>query len=108
MRSIVLAGCISLFCADAMAISRHDPTAMSCDRVQATVAAEGATILRYRSATTPGLPLYDRYVADERYCELGEMKARAYVPSADLKACPVFRCKKVEYEHRFRRFILPD
>ena len=52
----------------AEAIGRYNSTAMSCDRVQATIAADGAAIMRYRSKRSPGLPLYGRYVDDGRFC----------------------------------------
>jgi hypothetical protein len=107
MKTVPLAVCLCLVAAEAQAISRHDPTRMSCDQVQATVAQEGAAILRYRSTRTPGLPRYDRYVADSRFCDMDEVRARAYVPSADDSSCPVYRCKRVEFDDPHRRFIFP-
>jgi hypothetical protein len=106
MKTILLAACLTLVAAEAQAISRYDPTRMSCDRVQATIARQGAVILRYQSTRTPGLPLYDRYVRDERFCTMGEERARVYVPSADTRSCPVFICKRPEFDRHFRRRIL--
>ncbi len=103
MKASLIALGLCLIAADANAISRVDPTRMSCDRVQETVAANGAVLLRYRSPRNPNLTLYDRYVASDRFCEMGEIRAHAYVPSADLDACPVYKCKRVEFDdpHRF-------
>ena len=108
MKTILLAACLLLLAAEARAVSRYDPTRMSCDRVQATIARQGAVILRYQSTRVPGLPLYDRYVRDERFCNAGEVRARAYVPSADTRSCMVYVCKRPDFERRFRRRFLQD
>lgn len=94
MKTILLAACLTLVAAQAQAISRYDPTRMSCGKVQATIARQGAVILRYQSKRVPGLPLYDRYVQNQRFCSMGEVRTRAYVPSADTKSCPVYNCKR--------------
>ena len=104
MRIILLAACL-LLAAEAQAASRYDPTRMSCDRVQATIARQGAVILRYQSTRVPGLPLYDRYVRDERFCNAGEVRTRAYVPSADTRSCAVYVCKRPDFDHFRRRFF---
>ena len=106
MKTILLAACLTLVAAEAQAISRYDPTHMSCGKVQATIARQGAVILRYQSTRVPGLPLYDRYVQSEQFCTMGEVRKRAYVPSADTKSCPVYICKRVDSERRFRRRLL--
>jgi len=108
MKTILLAACLTLAAAEAQAISRYDPTRMSCGKVQATIAREGAVILRYQSRRVPGLPLYDRYVQSTRFCNMGEVKARASVPSADTNSCTVYKCKRPEFDRHFRRRILQD
>jgi hypothetical protein len=107
MKIVLLAACLTLVAAEAQAISRYDPTRMSCGKVQSTIAREGAVILRYRSTRVPGLPLYDRYVQSQRFCNLDEARTRASVPSADTKSCLVYNCKKVDSQ-RFRHRILKD
>ena len=107
MRTILLTACLCLMAAQAHAVSRYDPTRMSCGRVQSTIDRQGAVILRYQSRRTPGLPLYDRYVASGAYCDAGEVRAPAYVPSTDRNSCLVYKCKRVEFDRRFRRFIVP-
>jgi hypothetical protein len=106
MKTVLIALGLCLIAADAQAISRYDPTRMSCDRVQETIAANGAVLLRYRSPRNPSLTLFDRYVASRRFCGMGEVRARASVPSADVAACPVYNCKPAEFD-RHRRWWLP-
>ena len=82
MKTILLAACMTLVAAEAQAISRYDPTHMSCGKVQATIARQGAVILRYQSTRVPGLPLYDRYVQSQQFCTMGEVKDAATLPLA--------------------------
>jgi hypothetical protein len=105
MTKILLALGLCLICADAQAISRYDPTGMDCAGVQATLAREGAVILRYQSTRTPGLPLYNRYVGNGRFCERGEAFYPATVPTADRKACPVHICRTMDLDDRDRIFL---
>ena len=77
MKTVLLAACLTLVAAEAQAISRYDATRMSCGKVQATIAREGAVILRYQSTRVPGLPLYDRYVQSQQFCNMGEVRKRA-------------------------------
>jgi hypothetical protein len=102
----VLVACLTIASFEAFAISRYDPTRMSCGQVRATIAREGAVILRYRSPRS-GVVLYDRYVRSGRYCEPGEVRNRRSVPTADMRACPVYNCKQAEFDDPMRRFILP-
>ncbi len=105
MKTALLALGLCVMAADAQAVSRHDPTRMACAEVQATIAREGAAILRYRSSRTPGLLLYDRYVSDGRFCERGEVAFPATVPTADTGACPVYLCKVPDLDDRDRFFF---
>jgi len=105
VKTVLLAACLTFAAAEAQAISRYDPTHMSCDRVQGTIARQGAVILRYQSTRVPGLPLFDRYVQSQAFCNFGEVRKRAYVPSADTNSCPVYLCKRIENDHFHRRFL---
>lgn len=98
---LLLALALTLAAADAHAISRYDAQSMSCDRIQAAVRKEGAVILRYSSARNPGLPLYDRYVANDGYCEFDEYAQTTWVPAADTRSCPVSVCKDVTYDEPY-------
>lgn len=90
--SIVL--CLSLLAVEAHAISRYTTTNMNCAAIQAVVQSEGAAILQWRSMRDPSLPLYGRYVANRRYCQMEERAEIAHVPAAD-GSCPVHRCARV-------------
>jgi len=107
MKTVLLAVCLCLVDAEAQAISRYDPTRMSCGQVRSTIDRDGAAILRYRSPRNPSLTLYDRYVSDERFCERGEYAVPAFVPSADRKSCPVRNCKVIDPDDHFGRIIIP-
>lgn len=75
----------------ALAISRYNSTGMTCESVQRTIAREGAAIFRYKGRT--GATLYDRYVADERFCAGGEFAKSGTIPTRDTSACPVRHCE---------------
>lgn len=92
MRRILFAGVLSLAASDALAVSRYDITNMSCAEVQAIIDKEGEAILRYGSSAFLGLPVYDRYVREQKFCESSEVLARTGVPSADKKYCVVHKC----------------
>lgn len=85
--SVLLAG-------KADAISRYNPTTMTCSQVQATVKAEGAVILRWSSPRNPNLPIFGRYVAGRTYCAVGEIIESEYVPASNRKNCRVWLCKR--------------
>ena len=92
--SLTLGLCV--LASEAQAISRYNPTTMSCGEVKSTVRREGAVILRWTSPR--GLPLYNRYVANERFCRFNEEAETAYVPSSDRKSCPVYECRQRSFD----------
>jgi hypothetical protein len=106
MKMLLIALAAVTLAAPAHAISRYNSESMTCSSVQATVAREGAAILRYRSARNPSLTLYDRYVSDGRFCSGGETAANAWVPTRDKAECFVRVCKRFDFDDRFgfRRF----
>ncbi|MBL8579495.1 MAG: hypothetical protein JNK47_20010 [Mesorhizobium sp.] len=80
---------------EALAINRYTSTSMTCSGVTAALNRDGAAILRYTSKS--GALLYDRYVKNRNFCQPDETTQRAYIPSSDLPACPVYRCKQIEF-----------
>jgi len=106
MKAVAIAACLCLVAAEAQAISRYDPTRMSCEQVHGIIAREGAVILRYRSPRS-GMTLYDRYVSTVASCERGEVRDPRTVPSADTASCPVYSCKQAEFDDPMRRFMMP-
>jgi hypothetical protein len=96
MKTVILAVCLSLVSAQAMAISRYNSQSMSCGKVQSVVDDEGAVILRYTSAS--GNPLYDRYVRNAGFCAHNEGTRVMGVPAKDTSSCPVLKCWPLEYD----------
>ncbi|KQU76547.1 hypothetical protein ASC75_02750 [Aminobacter sp. DSM 101952] len=107
MKAILLAVCLTLVAAEAQAVSRYISTSMSCAQVQGAVRGEGVAILRWASPTS-GVPRYDRYVRNDRFCPSGQEARRAYVPTADARSCPVYNCKQIERDRFFfKRRLFP-
>ncbi|MEW9805810.1 hypothetical protein [Mesorhizobium marinum] len=92
MKRLTLAAVIALSASDAFAVSRYDITNLTCESVQALIRTEGSAILAYRSSGILGLPIYDRYVRDQQFCDFGEVARGAGVPTTDKKYCPVKKC----------------
>lgn len=84
--------------AQASAITQLQTQAASCAQVQSLLDAEGAAILRWRSARRPDLPRYDRFVSSSRFCTPGEGAFAAFVPTADDPNCQVYECRKIEFD----------
>jgi len=97
MKRIILALCVTAISVPAFAINRYNVQTMTCGAVQSAVDRNGAAILRYRSTRNPSLQLYDRYVRNGLYCDVGEYAKRAYVPTRDRKNCPVRKCADLEF-----------
>lgn len=76
----------------ANAISRHNSTSLSCDRIQSIIDAEGAAIMRYKSQRNPSLTLFDRYVSNGSFCPTEQYPILATIPAADTNRCIVYRC----------------
>lgn len=103
--SAILAGAFSV--SDAHAIRRVNTLNKSCATVQDIVYGDGAVILQHRSKRVPGLMLYDRYVRNWNFCELGEVTEYSSVPTADKRACTVRKCVRKDPDDDrfiFRRF----
>ena len=92
MKKLLLTITILLSATSAQAVSRYEITNVSCETVQALIRTEGSVILVYRSKGILGLPIYDRYVQGQQYCNFGEVVRGAGVPTADREYCPVRKC----------------
>jgi hypothetical protein len=84
------------------AIERYTSTSMTCDRVQATINADGAAIMRYESTRVAGLPVYGRYVRNRQFCEFGQTTERSSLPTSDTGSCPVRKCVPLSYDRPSR------
>lgn len=92
MRRLVLASAISLAIAStALAQSRPDSRALSCDEVQGLIAGNGAVVL------TTGEVTFDRYVASRQFCSHPNVPVLTYIASRDTNQCPVYRCGDAQF-----------
>jgi hypothetical protein len=91
MKAVLMATGLVLLSAEAHAISRYNSTSMSCNEIRATIRAEGAVILRWRSDS--GNPRFGRFVYHGGFCESGTRAEISYIPSSDRSSCLVRECK---------------
>lgn len=96
MRTLLAAG-LSVFAAEASAISRYSAANMSCNEVQGVIQSDGAAIIYYRSKSGGAVPLYGRFVSDQNFCGYDEITETRYIPSADEASCPVRLCVENEF-----------
>lgn len=91
MKKLALAAAVAIWPVEASAIVRYMVQNMTCAEVQDAVSRDGTAIL-YRKATSSGVPLYDRYVANESLCQAGQRVVRESIPTADTQSCRVNKC----------------
>lgn len=91
MYRISMAVILALVPFEASAIVRYMVQDMTCVDVQESVKRDGVAIL-YRKAGTAGVPLYDRYVANQSFCPTGQDTIKESVPTADTQSCRVSKC----------------
>ncbi|MEP9388032.1 hypothetical protein [Mesorhizobium sp. KR9-304] len=91
MKKLVLAIVAALTPVEASAIVRYMVQDMTCAEVQDAVNRDGVAIL-YRKSGSNGVPLYDRYVANESFCQAGQDAIKESVPTADTRSCRVSKC----------------
>lgn len=107
MRLLLATLTLLIAVAPAGAISRYNAWTMSCGEAKSLVRNEGAVILRFRSTMNASAQRYGRFVNDNRFCTPGEYAKLSYIPTADVKSCPVRECQPVENDDDFdlwRRF----
>lgn len=84
MRRTLCLSLLALTCASpAFAQSRPDSLGMTCAQARALVARHGAVVLG------TGPMVYDRFVADRRFCPPGDATRPATVQTRDTPYCPV-------------------
>ena len=91
MKKLILASIAVLAPAEASAIVRYMVQDMTCAEVQDSVSRDGVAIL-YRQAGKSGVPLYDRYVANDSFCQAGQDTIKESVPTADTRSCRISKC----------------
>ncbi len=94
MKKLALAAAIFLAATPSLAISRYNPMSMTCQSARAAIHNQGAVIFRWTSPR--GLPLYDRYVRNSRYCDANEYAEWKNIPTRDDRSCPVLNCQSID------------
>lgn len=80
---------------NAVAISTYISTSKSCGTLKSYIQNQGAVILRWTSPRT-GNPIYNRYVRNASYCNVGQTTQSKFIPAADTGKCRVFYCVQRE------------
>jgi hypothetical protein len=88
---LFLTASIVLAASDAFAIVRYMVQDMTCSEVREALQRDGVAVL-YRKSGRSGVPLYDRYVANQSYCQAGQEVVSEEVPTADTDSCRVPKC----------------
>ena len=91
MRKFAFAVILALVPVEASAIVRYMVQGMTCAEVQDSVNRDGVAIL-YRKSGSAGVPLYDRYVANDSFCQAGQDTIKESVPTADTQSCRISKC----------------
>ncbi|NLS03160.1 hypothetical protein HGP14_07210 [Rhizobium sp. P32RR-XVIII] len=104
MKKVALAMALVLVASPALAISRYNPLSMSCQSARAAIHNEGAVIFRWTSPR--GLPIFDRYIRNSRYCDAHEYAEWRNIPTGNDPTCPVLYCEDID--NRKGLFFIPD
>ncbi len=83
MRAILAAVLLTVLPASVQAQSRPDSLTMTCSAAQALVQQRGAIVI----GTGPNI--FDRYVADRRYCMPTQRTNNAFIATKDNRNCLV-------------------
>lgn len=70
----------------ALAAGRPDARKMDCSQVQALINQDKAVVL------ATGQHTYDRYVANSRYCSMGDFGQLQLISTRDTSQCAVHHC----------------
>ncbi|MCJ8143765.1 hypothetical protein MKI84_12645 [Ancylobacter sp. A5.8] len=95
MRAALLSLPFVLLAAPAFAQGMPNSLNMTCSATRAMVQQQGAVVI----ATGPNV--YQRYVADQRYCDYGEETYPAWIQTQDQSQCYVgMECKQPMHSDR--------
>ena len=104
MKRLLVTLLITLASTPSLAISRLNPLAITCANARAAVHQQGAVIFRWTSPR--GLPLYDRFVRNSRYCDLNQYAEWKNIPTRDDRSCPLLNCQNID--NLEGTFIIPE
>jgi hypothetical protein len=105
MKIIFVTAAIVLAASPSFAISRLNPLSMSCSSARAAIHNQGAVIFRWTSPR--GLPLYDRFIRNSRYCEANQYAEWRGIPTRDNRSCQVLACEDLS-NRPGSGFFIPD
>jgi hypothetical protein len=105
MKTLLLTAAVALIATQSFAISRLNPLSMSCASARAAVHNQGAVIFRWTSPR--GLPLYDRFIRNSRFCDANEYAEWRGIPTRDDRACQVLACRNLD-SRPGSGFFIPD
>lgn len=91
VKRTVLAVMLVLAPTQAFTAVRYMVQDMTCAEVKFALERDGVAIL-YRKAGKAGVPLYDRYVANQAMCQPGQDVIAEGIPTADTGSCRVSKC----------------
>ncbi|MGA0564498.1 hypothetical protein ACO2RV_18795 [Ancylobacter sp. VNQ12] len=95
MRTVLLPLALVFLATPALAQSLPNSLNMTCAAATALVRQQGGVVI----ATGPNL--YDRYVANQRYCEVDQTTVPAWVQTSDQNECFVgYRCRDRMFRNR--------
>ncbi|KQV31713.1 hypothetical protein ASC97_18665 [Rhizobium sp. Root1203] len=106
MRKLALFTAFVVAASPALAISRYNSQAMTCQKARTAIHNEGAVILRYPSKRVAGMTLYDRYIRNSRFCDANQYAEWTRIPTKDNPNCPVLNCQNID--NLDGTFIIPD
>ncbi|PZM17195.1 hypothetical protein [Rhizobium tubonense] len=95
MKKMILLAAFAMLASNAMAMSRHDSSSLTCSAIHDKIAQEGSIVLRYPSHRDPNLMMYNRYVANSMSCIGQGSMSSATVPTRDDPNCKVRMCNPV-------------
>jgi hypothetical protein len=105
MKTVAVAvALLSVTTTPSLAISRINSLSVTCERAREAIHEQGAVIFRWTSPR--GLPLYDRYVRNSRFCEANEYAEWKNIPTSDDKTCRVLNCQDID--NLDGTFIVPN
>lgn len=92
---IVAIGLLAIFPSVALAQSRPSTTSMTCQAARAFIQARQAVVM------STGHDLYDRYVANDGQCLVGQEAHPAFAPTTDNPQCQIgLRCVEISINEK--------
>lgn len=104
MKTLLITLLIAFAATPSLAVTRVNPLSITCEQARQTVHQRGAVIFRWTSPR--GLPLYDRFVRNSRYCDANQYAEWKNIPTRNDPTCPVLNCQNIDNFDGL--FIVPE